>query len=146
MFLSFRGETRGNFTDHLYNALTGKPIKVFRDLQLDRGTTISSELLTAIEESRFAIIVISPDFASSKWCLDELLKIFECMEERGTIIPIFYNVDPSHVRNQKETFEVAFKKHETDGKQNIEKVQQWRTTLRKVGGISGWNSELYGYA
>ena len=60
----------------------------FRDQELERGTNISSNLLTAIEESRFAIVVISPKYVSSTWCLDELSKIFECMEIRGTILPI----------------------------------------------------------
>ncbi|XP_062006287.1 disease resistance protein RUN1-like [Rosa rugosa] len=53
VFLSFRGETRKTFTEHLYNALQRRAIKVFWDLQLEKGTTISSELMTAIEESRY---------------------------------------------------------------------------------------------
>nr|AGH33842.1 resistance gene-like protein [Cucumis melo] len=103
VFLSFRGEdTRGGFTDHLYKALTQKGISTFRDEnEIEEGEDISSNLLDSIEASRFAIVVVSENYASSRWCLEELVKIFECEEKLGMdVLPIFYKVDPSHVRNQ----------------------------------------------
>ncbi|XP_068308670.1 disease resistance protein RPV1-like [Pyrus communis] len=74
VFLSFRGQdNRKNFTDHLYAAFDLKGIVTFRDdLKLGRGKSISPELLKAIEESRFAVVVFSRNYASSTWCLDEL--------------------------------------------------------------------------
>lgn len=85
VFLSFRGEdTRKKFTDHLCENLKRRGITAFRDdPQLERGTTISSELPSAIEKSRFAVVVISPNYASSTWCLLELAKIVQCMGKRG---------------------------------------------------------------
>ena len=79
VFLSFRGEdTRNNFTDHLYAALNQKGIYTFRDDQkLERGKLITPVLLKAIEDSLFAIVVLSKNYASSTWCLDELAKIME---------------------------------------------------------------------
>ena len=61
VFLSFRGEdTRNNFMDHLYKALNDKGIVTFRDEEkLERGKSISPELFKAIEESRFAIVILS---------------------------------------------------------------------------------------
>ncbi|KAL6127281.1 hypothetical protein ACLB2K_075322 [Fragaria x ananassa] len=55
VFLSFRGEdTRKGFTDYLYDKLQWRGIRTFRDdPHLERGTTISPELLTAIEQSRY---------------------------------------------------------------------------------------------
>ena len=57
VFLSFRGEdTRNNFTDHLYAALDQKGIRTFRDDErLERIKSISTELLNAMEKSKFAI-------------------------------------------------------------------------------------------
>ncbi|KAL6127280.1 hypothetical protein ACLB2K_075321 [Fragaria x ananassa] len=54
VFLSFRGaDTRKGFTDYLYKELQRQGIMTFRDdPQLERGTVISPELLTAIEQSR----------------------------------------------------------------------------------------------
>ncbi|XP_031258095.1 TMV resistance protein N-like isoform X3 [Pistacia vera] len=139
VFLSFRGEdTRKNFTDHLYYALIEKAIFTFRDdEQLERGKEISSELFTAIEQSRFAIIVFSKHYATSTWCLDELAKIVDCMEDKGqTAVPIFYDVDPSDVRKQRGDFKEAFDKHEEE---NQKKVQTWRSALKRVASISGYH-------
>uniref|UniRef100_A0A2N9F213 TIR domain-containing protein n=1 Tax=Fagus sylvatica TaxID=28930 RepID=A0A2N9F213_FAGSY len=139
VFLSFRGEdTRYQFTDHLYHALNQKGIYTFRDDdKLQRGESISSELSKAIEESRFAIVIFSREYASSTWCLKELAKIVGCRKEKGmTVLPVFYNVDPSHVRNQEETFAEAFVAHEERFK--IEEVKEWRDALREVANIAGW--------
>ncbi|KAL6227677.1 hypothetical protein ACLB2K_001634 [Fragaria x ananassa] len=98
VFLSFTGETRKGFTHFLYKALQRRGLKVFRDQELGRGTNISSNLLAAIEESRFAIVVLSPKYASSTWCLEELTKIMDCMEVKGTtILPIFYKSQSAKV-------------------------------------------------
>ena len=141
VFLSFRGEdTRYNFTDHLYDALNRRGIITFRDEEgLERGKSISN-LFKAIEESQFAIIILSKNYASSKWCLDELAKIVKCSKETGLIIlPVFYDVDPSDVRNQTGTFKQAFIDHQKCFEDNIEKVETWRAALREVAGISGWH-------
>ena len=69
VFLSFRGEdTRNQFTGHLYHALNQKGIYTSRDdKELKKGKDISPELLKAIEESRFAVVILSNDYASSSW-------------------------------------------------------------------------------
>ncbi|XP_004307888.1 PREDICTED: TMV resistance protein N-like [Fragaria vesca subsp. vesca] len=147
VFLSFRGEdTRKNFTDHLYDKLQWRGIRTFRDdPHLERGTTISPELLTAIEQSRFAIIVLSPNYATSKWCLLELSKIVQWMEERGRILPIFYEVEPSDVRYQRGSFAEAFEKHEEKFGEGNKEVEGWRECLTKVANFAGWSSKDYRY-
>ncbi|XP_050254081.1 TMV resistance protein N-like isoform X2 [Quercus robur] len=142
VFLSFSGvDTRKNFTDHLYTALKQKGIITFRDDEkLERGKYISQELLKAIEESKYAIIVFSTNYASSRWCLIELAKIVKCKKETGvTVLPVFYHVDPSDVRNQNGILAEAFAKHEKDNRINTEDVQAWKAALKDVGDISGWH-------
>jgi hypothetical protein len=159
VFLSFRGEdTHNNFTDHLYTALNQKGIKTFRDDEKhERGKPIRPELLKAIEESRFSIIILSRNYASSTWCLDELAKIVECMKQmRLTVLPVFYDADPSDVRqagrdslliipkNKKQktgrgSFAQAFAEHEEHFKENRERVQRWRDALREVADVAGWH-------
>ncbi|KAL4598417.1 hypothetical protein ACB092_11G058500 [Castanea dentata] len=141
VFLSFRGEdTRKSFADHLYDALKRKGVLTFRDDEkLERGKSISQELLKAIEESRFAIVIFSRNYASSTWCLNELEKIVRSMKEtRLTILPVFYDVDASDVRNQTGPFQNAFDDLEDQFKENLEKVEIWRAVLREVANISGW--------
>ncbi|XP_024161541.1 disease resistance protein RUN1 isoform X1 [Rosa chinensis] len=143
VFLSFRGEdTRKAFTYHLYTALDYQGIITFRDdPQLHKGEAISPALFAAIEESRFALIVLSQNYASSTWCLDELVRILECMKARETVLPIFYDVDPSDVRKQTGRFKEVFIDHEERFKDDKEKVQRWRSALTEVATFSGWNSK-----
>ncbi|XP_008237534.1 PREDICTED: TMV resistance protein N-like [Prunus mume] len=110
------------------------------DPKLERGTTISSDLFKAIQESRLAIVVLSPDYASSSWCLGELTKILQCMKSNGTLLPVFYNVDPSDVRKQSDSFAGAFAEHEKGFREDIEKVKRWRAALTEVANLSGLDS------
>ncbi|XP_044475408.1 TMV resistance protein N-like [Mangifera indica] len=143
VFISFRGEdTRKNFTDHLYTALTRKGINVFKDdIELEIGKPISSELLNAIEKSRISIVVFSRNYVSSTWCLDELVKIVECKNSLGQmVIPIFYDVDPLVEQEQKGTFEEVFRDQEAF-RDNLQQVQKWRSALMEVINLSGWDSK-----
>ncbi|XP_059665558.1 disease resistance protein RUN1-like [Cornus florida] len=142
VFLNFRGEdTHSDFVNHLYMALQHKGIYTFKDDEkLKKGNSISSELLNAIKESKFAIIVFSKNYATSSWCLDELVEIIECKNTVGqTVLPVFYNVDPSHVRKQKGSFAKAFVKHEETIKEDKEKVKRWRAALTEAANLSGWD-------
>ena len=116
VFLSFRGE----------------------DTRCKIGEPISLELLEAIEKSWIAVIIFSKNYASSTWCLEELAKIFEC-RDRGilTVLPIFYHVEPTNVRHQKNTFADAFAKHEKCFEENPKMVQKWRVALTNVANLSG---------
>jgi hypothetical protein len=144
VFLSFRGEdTRKNFTDHLYYALVRVGIRTFRDdEELQRGKTISTELLNVIRGSRISIVIFSKGYASSRWCLDELVQIVDCKNTIGhTLLPIFYHVDPSDVRNQTGTFAEAFARHEKRFQSDMERVQRWRVALTDAANCSGWDLE-----
>ncbi|XP_042966131.1 disease resistance protein RUN1-like isoform X4 [Carya illinoinensis] len=141
VFLSFRGETRDTFTSHLCNELREKLIYTFMDdVRLEIGRPIKKELLDAIEKSRMAVIIISKEYATSTWCLEELAKIVECMKDRELkVLPIFYHVNPSDARKQEEgTFRDAFAKHEKN-LANKERVQTWRNALKEVANLSGYH-------
>jgi hypothetical protein len=108
---------------------------------LQVGDAISPTLLKAIKESRFAIALLSQNYATSTWCLEELAEICRCLKDNRRILPLFYYVDPADVRYQKKSFEDAFTKHENSGRHKPEKVKQWRAALHKVANFSGWNTE-----
>lgn len=142
VFLSFRGEdTWKNFTVHLYATLLSAGVNTFRDDdELARGKDISSELLKAIQESKVSLLVFSKGYASSRWCLNELVNIINCKNTIGQIvIPIFYDVDPSHVRNQTGSFAKAFAKHEERFEADTEMIKSWRTALTEAADLSGWD-------
>ncbi|KAI3518084.1 hypothetical protein L1887_06466 [Cichorium endivia] len=147
VFLSFRGEdTRNNFVDHLYAALDQRGIHAFKDDKaLDKGKPISLELLKAIEESKFAVVVFSKNYADSSWCLDELVKIMECHQTGQMVLPVFYHVDPSDVRGQKREFHTAFQQQEDKFRREMHRVNMWRKALVAAAGLSGWHIKETGY-
>ncbi|KAB2603576.1 TMV resistance protein N-like [Pyrus ussuriensis x Pyrus communis] len=117
VFLSFRGvDTRKGFVSHLYHELCKCQgiTTFFDDRELEGGTSIHLELPSAIKESHIAIVVLSPNYASSKWCLNE----------RGL-------------------FAKAFDEHEEKfiSTEDKMKVTRWREALKKVSKISGWHSK-----
>ncbi|XP_060671636.1 TMV resistance protein N isoform X2 [Ziziphus jujuba] len=139
VFLSFGGaDTRLNFTDHLYHKLTHGGIDTYRDEEkLKRGENISEALLEAIEESRFAVVVLSETYASSSSCLKELAKIVECKKKMGLVVlPVFYGVEPTEVRKQIGRFGREFMKVFKD---NVGMVKKWREALLEVANVSGWD-------
>ncbi|KAJ0794693.1 putative TIR domain, P-loop containing nucleoside triphosphate hydrolase [Helianthus annuus] len=136
VFLSFSGEdTRKNFVDHLYAALEQHGIHTFKDDErLKQGKNINNQLLKSIEESKLFIIVFSKNYASSSWCLNELVKIMECQKSNDQIAyPVFYDVDPSDVRKQRGPVGEALAKH------NNKEIGKWREALTEAANLSGWD-------
>jgi len=109
---------------------------MFDDQRIERGQTISPELTRGIRESRISIVVLSKNYASSSWCLDELLEILKCKEDIGQIVmTVFYGVDPSDVRKQTGEFGIRFS--ETCARKTEEEKQKWSQALNDVGNIAG---------
>ena len=139
VFLSFRGkDTRKGFAYHLYKALVRAQIKTFfDDRELKTGEDISAALLRAIEASKVSVVICSENYGSSKWCLDELVKILECHDSKEQIVfPVFYKVEPAHVRHQIKRFGQAF-----DGlKQSHgdDRIAGWKAALTKLANLSGF--------
>ena len=142
VFLSFRGEeTRNTFTSHLYKALLDRKIETYIDGRLERGEEISCALLSAIEDSKLSVIILSENYASSPWCLDEIVHVLRCKERNKQIVlPVFYHVSPSDVRKQKGSYAVALATLEERFKDDLEKVNRWRAALTKVANLSGWDA------
>ncbi|XP_042490419.1 uncharacterized protein LOC122070347 [Macadamia integrifolia] len=138
VFLNFRGEdTRNSFTSFLNLIMKDKGINVFIDSEnLWTGEAIGPSLLKAIDGSKISIPVFSQGYANSKWCLLELAQIRQCHISNGQLVlPIFFYVDPSHVRNQIGSFEEAFREHKKNFEPHI--VDSWRKALRVVGSLKG---------
>ncbi|CDY58101.1 BnaA02g35050D, partial [Brassica napus] len=140
VFVSFRGEdVRKGFLSHVLKELKSKGIIPFVDNEIKRGESVGPVLVGAIIQSRVAIVLLSRNYASSSWCLDELVEIMKCREEcQQTVMTIFYEVDPSHVRKQTGDFGKAFE--ETCVGKTEEVKQAWRQALKEVAGIAGYHS------
>ncbi|KAK2993646.1 hypothetical protein RJ640_019286 [Escallonia rubra] len=120
----------------LAHILIGVGFCTFRDNEeIARGEEIELEIKKAMPRSRSSVVVFSENYASSKWCLDELVMIMECRRTSNhVVIAVFYHVDPSDVRHQKESFKKALDRHEQRfkaGKMVIKK--DWKEWIK------GWS-------
>ncbi|KAG2285828.1 hypothetical protein Bca52824_045432 [Brassica carinata] len=146
VFTSFHGpDVRKTLLSHVRKQFSCNGNSMFDDQWIERSQTIAPALTQAISESRISIVVLSKNYASSSWCLDELVEILKCKESMGQIVmTVFYGVDPSHVRNQTRDFGIAFDEA-CEGKTE-EKMRIWRQALTNVGNIAGehflnWDNE-----
>ena len=143
VFVSFRGsDVRKGFLSHLNEALSLNQIASFVDDNIPKGHQISDVLLRAIEVSSIYLIIFSKNYASSGWCLLELVKIAECSKKYGRmVVPIFYEVDPSDVRHQRGSYEEAFVAHERE--YNLSTVQTCRFALKESANVAGFHSSTF---
>lgn len=149
VFLSFRGlDTRRNFIDHLHKALIEANVTTFLDEEeIETGLYLKPELVSGIKASRASILVLSENYASSTWCLNELVLILDQHRTTGHIvIPIFYHVEPTNIRHQQKSFGDAMAKHkqrmeaetnEEEKNQLAQKMEIWKKALTEVAGLKG---------
>ncbi|CAH8278064.1 unnamed protein product [Arabidopsis lyrata] len=146
VFISFRGDDlRHNFLAHFRKELDRKLIRTFNDMEIEKGESLDPVLTQAIRGSKIAVVLFSKNYASSGWCLNELLEIVKCKKEIGQlVIPIFHGVDPSHVRHQIGDFGSIFEK--TCRRHSEEVKNQWKKALTEVANMVGthlqnWDNE-----
>ncbi|CAN1252540.1 Disease resistance protein L6 [Linum perenne] len=146
VFLSFRGpDVRQTFADCLYSCLVRSKIRTFRDEEeLPKGEFIAPSLVKAITESKIYIPIFSKNYASSKWCLQELAKMVDCWKNGGgekgqhIILPVFYFINPRDVRHlDSGSYMEAFEQHSL--KHDPETVLEWKEALQEVGKMKGWH-------
>ncbi|KAL0792973.1 hypothetical protein Bca101_064350 [Brassica carinata] len=141
VFPSFSGEdVRVTFLSHLLKEFDKKLITAFKDNEIPRSRSLDPELKQAIRDSRIAVVIFSKNYASSSWCLNELLEIVKCSKEEcgQMVIPVFYGLEPSHVRKQTGDFGKIFEK--TCKNQTEEVMIQWRRALTDVANTLGYHS------
>nr|XP_043615654.1 TMV resistance protein N-like [Erigeron canadensis] len=135
VFISFRGkDLRKAFFDHLCEGFRRQGIIVFRDNKhIEVGEKISDELPKAIKDSKFHMVIFSKRYADSYWCLNELADILESQKPgHSTFYPIFYDVTPSDVREQKGRVKKAFAKHSEN-----EAAGRWRAAMAQAASMEG---------
>ena len=133
VFVSFCEEdTRTSFTGHLFAAFDRKRIRAYR------GEDGGPELLKEIEASNIAVVLFSENYATSHLCLDELVKIMECKRLFNLrVIPVFYDVSPSEVREQKGNLAEALLNGPED------KVNSWKVALTDAANLAGLHLKPY---
>lgn len=103
---------------------------------MQAGHDILCQIKSAIEHASVHIAIFSPDYAKSNWCLDELVLL---LHSKGKILPVFYNVKPSDLRQVKKgVYADALLKHEEQQRYDLQKIGKWKKALSDVAAISGF--------
>ncbi|KAG7560473.1 P-loop containing nucleoside triphosphate hydrolase [Arabidopsis thaliana x Arabidopsis arenosa] len=137
VFVNFRGEElRNSFVSHLRSALVRHGVNIFIDTNEQKGKPLHV-FFQRIEESRIALAIFSVRYTESKWCLNELVKMKECMDKgKLLIIPIFYKVKAYEVRYQKGRFGYVFKNLRNA---DVHQKNQWSEALSSVADRIGFS-------
>ncbi|XP_057868633.2 disease resistance protein RUN1-like [Cryptomeria japonica] len=145
VFISHRGpDTKDILASVIYHYFSRSGLNVFFDREeFDAGQVIPSTIPEAISSSSVHIAILSPKYAESHWCLEEL----RLMHHSGaTIFPVFYGVRPGvllQLRNNTGIYADAFRELEEkmDGKKKrheSDTIEEWKEALYKVSNISGF--------
>ncbi|XP_030552327.2 disease resistance protein RPV1-like isoform X2 [Rhodamnia argentea] len=126
------------FSSRLAAALDGARISTFgSSKELGKEEHMPPALAKVIEESHIAIIIFRGDFASSICCLEEVVKIMECKEQRGLrVFPVFCLMDPSEVMS---LYMEAMHRHESKFRKDSLEVSRWKEALSDARRLSGWH-------
>ncbi|KAH9289079.1 hypothetical protein KI387_033196 [Taxus chinensis] len=139
VFINHHGnDVKYTLATDIYRALDARGLRVFLDSEeLELGDFFPSVLQQAIAGASLHIAIFSEHYAQSTWCLAELA----LMLQTGTqIIPIFYKVQPvdlRHVVHGKGIYMKAFAEHKKKGRYSLEKLEEWKTALKKVSFYTG---------
>lgn len=93
VFINHRGpDVKKTLARQLYDSLKEAGIPTYLDSEeTELGDSISSTIKNAIYSARLHIVILSPRYAKSPWCLAELALMFQT---KAKIVPLFYHVLP----------------------------------------------------
>ena len=139
VFINHRGpDVKKTFVAHLYAALSSWGFRPFLDAQdIDIAEPVFEEIDKALKGACVHVAIFSKRYAESIYCLDELCAM---LKSGRRIIPVFYDVDPGHLRRPEVgPYREAFKKHQD--RETTEKISIWKEALHKVVDYRGFRMD-----
>lgn len=96
VFINHRGiDTKKNVAGLLYNHLVRLRLRPFLDSKnMKPGDKLFDKIDAAITRCKVGVVVFSPRYCQSYFCLHELARI---MEAKKKVIPVFCDVKPSEL-------------------------------------------------
>lgn len=95
LFLSHANKDKESFVDGLYNSLAKLGIRIFYDKEtIEWGDNWKAKVLDGVNQSEFAIIVISDNFFGREWTEKELSELLSRQNNTGQkiVLPILKNI------------------------------------------------------
>lgn len=130
VFICHHGkDTKEEFAEPLYRHLHGlKGLRVFLDKpELMGAYQIEPQIEAAIQSASVNIVLFSPRFPESPWCLNELSLM---TMYKAKILPVFYRVRPSDLLGNQ--YIETLLSHRHKDRQNTETVGRWKDALVQV--------------
>lgn len=146
VYSNFRGtDNRYSFTEHLNKALVDANFTTFfSDEKIEIKEGLKPDLESAIKASRASVIVLSKNFATSAWFLEELVQILEQrMTSNHIVVPIYYRIESTEVEKVHRTFreELARILHEM---KFVTDTSQWALQMDRKGKALAQLADLRG--
>uniref|UniRef100_A0A3P8S8V7 TIR domain-containing protein n=1 Tax=Amphiprion percula TaxID=161767 RepID=A0A3P8S8V7_AMPPE len=96
VFISY-SSTDYQWTHSLINQLESRSLQVcYHERDFTPGRTVLENMSECIQESQKVLLVLSPEFVRSRWCLLEAnMSLFRDCLERKPIIPVLLDPGPS---------------------------------------------------
>ncbi|ERN15259.1 hypothetical protein AMTR_s00056p00216040 [Amborella trichopoda] len=121
VFLNLCDEDTGkSFTAHLNKALIDSAISTFF---FSPTQQLPTTIQRAIERCELSYLLSLPRVT--------------------LVLPVYYDVEPSHVRWQKGPFDGAFVDHKSKNGIDEATIQKWKNALKEVADLSGWEMKNY---
>lgn len=103
VFISHANKDKLNFIDDLYSSLDSLGINIFYDKKsLEWGDKWKDRILDGVNQSEFAIIVISENFFGREWTEKELNEFLNRQNKNGQkiILPVVHNITMEQLRDK----------------------------------------------
>ncbi|KAG0598440.1 hypothetical protein M758_12G073700 [Ceratodon purpureus] len=141
VFLNHRGpDLKTTFVSHLDAAIRRAGHEPFLDVKsLVKGQHAFRSISEALRGVLVHVVIFSPRYAESKYCLDELCYI---LESQKPFISVLYDVEPENLRRTKVgPYAQAFRKHLKKGRDKD--VVRWKKSLLEAANITGFRRRDY---
>jgi hypothetical protein len=121
LFLSHASEDKDACVRPLAKKLIDMGIKIWYDeFEIDWGDSIREKIDHGLTESRFAIVILSPDYFKKSWTSNELNGYFTLeSKDAKRILPIWFNVTIEQVRDYSPILADRVSANFSDGIDNI---------------------------
>ena len=132
-----------DFEDACYN-----PFFDQRDDSLQKGKKFAGLIFEAARKCRVAVVVLSKEFLSSKWPMQELAEFVTAMDSDNknlSLLPLFFNLSVSELSNESisNTWMTKWTKLADQDPTRVD-VQKWEKAVQKLRGVHGLSFAKFG--
>ncbi|KAI4304217.1 hypothetical protein MLD38_039762 [Melastoma candidum] len=126
VFINHRGvDTKARAAGLVYDYLRWGGFHPFLDAEsLKPGERNPEAIDKAIHRCEVGVLIFSPNYGESLYCLDELVQL---METGKPLLPIFCDIEPSELRVGERQVQ----------RSSVEQAKKWADALEEAKGITG---------